>query len=166
MQKQTPSPGPLDPESLPTPQPSTQLPAPVSSVPSSSSTPESTELSTPSSIEILPQSSSSKELALASNSSTPELWPGPDDDCDDMLRTDYLEQDQPLVEIPPPICRVCKAPVHWVRIQPDMRRQELKITVGCVHPDAAGVVREQTDTIWMPLSDYINATEIQQGEAF
>lgn len=159
MQKQTPSPGPLDAESEPTPQLSTQLPAPVSSAPSSSSTPESSESSTPRSIEILPQSSSSKELVSRSTGSTPAPLRIP---LGGRIHEDYSTVEDPI-SVPLPICRLCRKPVDWIRVQPDVGKGKIKVTVGCRHSIDGG---ERTATFWMELSDLLSATEINPGEAF
>lgn len=50
-----------------------------------------------------------------------------------------------------------------MRIQPDVARGELKVTVGC-RPH--GTNAEPTDTFWITLQQIENATHIEPGFAF
>jgi hypothetical protein len=51
-----------------------------------------------------------------------------------------------------------------MRIQPDVARGQLKITVGCRPHDDHRI--EPTDTFWMDLAVLMNATDVNPGEAF
>lgn len=100
------------------------------------------------------QSSSSKELVsdVKSSMPTPLRSPAPSDPPEDNRFNPPL-----------PICRKCNKPVHWMRIQPDMTRGELKVTVGC---GPHGKVHEATDTYYITLQQLENATHIEPGYAF
>lgn len=65
---------------------------------------------------------------------------------------------------PNPICRICKLPVLWMRIQPDFARGDLKVTVGC-RSENHGVI-EPTDQYRITLAQLQAATHIYPGEAF
>jgi hypothetical protein len=69
-----------------------------------------------------------------------------------------------IFDPPLPICRKCKQPVLWMRIQPDVTRGELKVTVGC-RPHG-GDNPEPTDTFWITLQQLQEAMQIDPGEAF
>lgn len=105
--------------------------------------------------EIQAPSSSSKALVSDAKSST--LAPSSHRAFTEDRSTGFF--DPPL-----PWCRICKQPVLWMRIQPDVAKGQLKVTVGC-RPHG-GNNPEPTDTFWVDLRQLQQATQIDPGEAF